>query len=383
MKLVAALIGFLVLVGSVGAVVWMQPAAKSDYQKREEIAEELPEVEPEGPQPKVEVEPSRVHTFEPMRLGETGSHVFTIKNVGEGTLNLKKLGSTCKCTLSDLEDTSIEPGESIDVTLEWTPKAMAEEFLQKAMIKTNDLAEEQLDLIVQGPVKLEVVLKPGPVWDVGTISEDLEKPTTYKGAVGSQLKADFEVVGVRSGTGAVTAEFEPLPPEMAEEAGTTSGSLITITVAPTVAVGRFSEEVVFETNLESTPEVPITVMGTRSGPFSILGPGWLGARSRLDLNSFPAAKGLTRTLTMFVDKGEEPLELSNVRVVPDLLEVSLEKDESFENKMREKYTLSVTVPPGVRPGVYDGDEAVIVEADANHPRFDSLNFMVKFTALPE
>ena len=168
-----------------------------------------------------------------------------------------------------------------------------------------------------------------------------------------------------------------------QEVGAIAGQMIRITVKPIVEVGRFNERLIFETNLETQPEIEVIVMGTRAGPFSMLGPGWSGGRSRLALGSFPASKGKTQTLTMFVEKGDTDLKFDNIRATPDLVEVKLEKDESFETATREKYMVTVTVPPGLRPGIYEGDDAVVVEADVEHPRFDRLNFTVQFRALPE
>ncbi len=57
-----------------------------------------------------------MYEFGVMELYETGKHEFVFKNTGEAPLVLQKGSTTCKCTLSQLEDCSIQPGEERVVT---------------------------------------------------------------------------------------------------------------------------------------------------------------------------------------------------------------------------------------------------------------------------
>ena len=50
---------------------------------------------------------------------------------------LRKGKTTCKCTLNDMKDTELAPGESTDVTLEWTAKTGDTLFRQEATILTT------------------------------------------------------------------------------------------------------------------------------------------------------------------------------------------------------------------------------------------------------
>ena len=382
MKIAGLLAAVAAVAVAMAAVVSFRPTAATPRERVNELRDSVPVINTTGPQPAITVDPSAVFEFGDMTLGDTQEHVFTLKNKGEADLEVMKLHTTCKCTLNAMEDTVIPPGESLDVTLEWTPKSPAMEFVQHARIRTNDPKAPEMDLTIKGRVLMDVVLEPGPVWDVGSISEDAATPTTFTGAVASQVSDEFEVLSVRSETGHIDAELNSLPPDGLGEARAKSGTMVTLTVTPLVPVGRFNELVVMETNSERTPEVTINVAGNRPGPFSLLGPGWFGALSRLDLKRFSAAKGVSRQLTMFVEQTDEPMTFSNFRVDPPVLEVTAEHDPSYNNEKMDKHVITVTVPPGVKPGVFVGNNRVSVQADVNHPKFSRFNFEVSMRAEP-
>ncbi|MCG8583169.1 MAG: DUF1573 domain-containing protein, partial [Pirellulales bacterium] len=68
----------------------------------------LPLPPADGPQPKaVAVEPS--FDFGSMMGGDKGRHEFVIRNDGEYPLQLAKGKTSCKCTISDLPVTKLEP----------------------------------------------------------------------------------------------------------------------------------------------------------------------------------------------------------------------------------------------------------------------------------
>ena len=385
---IGAILAALVAVGvAAAAVIKLQPAPKSPDQKAAEFAESLPKPSAEGPQPRLTVEPALRHEFGDMALGDTGRHTFVIRNEGEGPLRLKAKATTCKCTLSDLEESTIPPGGSKDVELEWTPKNSAAEFVQYAYVATNDPETPELKLEIAGRVAMPIMLQPaGEIWDIGTVAES-GPPTEFVGAVASELETDLRVTGSRGSADYLSVSAEPFTDEqlerIAQESGgqVASGAAVTVTVEPGMEVGRFRVPLTLTTNSEKVPEVTVYITGTRAGPFAMLGGGWNGVASRLDLKAFPAAKGKERTLVMLVEDLDEPLEFTNVAVEPPVLEVDF-RDAQANVGERDKYEITVSVPPGVAPAMYEDEKAVRVSADVNHPRFSKLAFDVTFRATP-
>jgi len=126
------------------------------------LVDQVPGVEEEidGKRGKLEVTNGVLHNFGSMDKGETRSHTFILKNVGDGSLQLKLLDTSCKCTLADFDYAVLEPGEEKEVTLEWSSIDYVESFSQNARIQTNDIERRQLELKVIG--KIVIPIRPTP-----------------------------------------------------------------------------------------------------------------------------------------------------------------------------------------------------------------------------
>lgn len=382
MKTVAFIVAFCVAAFAFGAVTYLKQIERSPLAKSEEFVDSLPKPVESGPAPKIVVaDPGPRFKFEEMVFGDSMDHTFVIRNEGEGPLELEEIAVGCKCTLGEISESSVPPGGETEVVLTWKPTSPGE-FAQGATIATNDPEMNPLVLNVSGPVVTDVSVIPSDVWSFGTISEDVENPSTLTGLVISQADYDFEVLEVIADNPAITAEIEPMDSaEDLEQAEARAGAAVSITVAPDVPVGRFAFPVTIKTSSERQPEVKITVGGTRSGPFTVLGRGWIGANARLDLKRFQADEGTERDLLMIVEKFDEPLELTVDSVIPDLVTISFERDASYEHPTLEKYKMTVAVPPGVKSGSYEAPEdRVSVQMTSNHPKFSSFAFEVAFRA---
>jgi hypothetical protein len=105
-----------------------------------------------GKAPKIEVVGGETFDFGVMEPGGRGNHSFVVRNVGEGPLELEIAGSTCKCTVGTLSDSTLAPGGETTIDLTWEAKTSSEEFGQSAILKTNDPSRGELNLIVRGRV---------------------------------------------------------------------------------------------------------------------------------------------------------------------------------------------------------------------------------------
>ena len=94
--------------------------------------------------PKIELPDGSKFDFGQMRHGSSMTHEFTIRNIGEGPLNLEKKGSTCKCTVGNLAESVLMPGQETKITLECRPDSGCS-LCQSATFKTNDPANTELN----------------------------------------------------------------------------------------------------------------------------------------------------------------------------------------------------------------------------------------------
>lgn len=134
----------------------LTPAGLSAYLRQQQ---------PEG-LPRVEVVGGADHNFGVMLRGAEGQHDFQITNTGDGPLHLEVAGSTCKCTLGELADSTLQPGESTNVHLSWTVKTTGSVFSQSASIRTNDPAAGELVLTIHGVVVDTLAAVPDS-WNLG------------------------------------------------------------------------------------------------------------------------------------------------------------------------------------------------------------------------
>ncbi len=120
-------------------------------------------------EPMVEVVGGTTYDFGTMQQGSTKSHSFTFRNVGKAPLELKVAGSSCRCTIGTLADSSLLPGEETVVNLEWKATGVLNEFGQTATISTNDPEHAQVLLSVKGFVSRTVIIDPETI-ELGEVS---------------------------------------------------------------------------------------------------------------------------------------------------------------------------------------------------------------------
>ena len=376
-----AVVGIGLLVRSSAATQATAPAVGSGA---EDAAPE-PVPSKTGPHPKAVI-PETDYNFGIMRLEETLSHEFVIKNEGAVPLVLGKAVTTCKCTVAnEAKQGGIPPGGQDTVTLEWTPKAVQQGFNQKAVIRTNDPALPEFVLKIEGHVDTLLHSEPAEVWEVGEITGD--QPVELSGAIYSRLLDTFNIKAITPDTPTVTATAEPMPPEQLTTRDAKAGYTVHVTLAPGVPVGRFKHAVTVTTDVEQTgsSEVKFRLQGTCHGPLHFLptpGVQWNAAALAIDLGRFPAAQGTTASLMLFVagmPEGEE-LKLTSVETTDSHLEAKLQRDQDFKSQTRQKYLLTFRVPPGSPPVTHLRQDAATVTLHTNHPQAGSITLRVEMIA---
>ncbi len=94
-----------------------------------------------------------VHDFGRVDPHTTMSYTFTIRNEGTAPLRLQAADTSCKCTLSDVENEWVEPNGETEVTLTYNAGSKAEAYRQYAVVRTNDPQRPELELVVKGSIK--------------------------------------------------------------------------------------------------------------------------------------------------------------------------------------------------------------------------------------
>lgn len=339
-----------------------------------------PKVVEGGPQPKI-VLAEDTFDFGTLEVGDEGSHVFTIRNEGEGVLELfaDPKESTCSCTIGNVAgDGKVQPGGQTEVTLNWKIKFASPEFRHHALVRTNDPQNRKIELAVTGKVENGVQLKPEGEWNIGALK--IDAPTEVTGTLYSPTTDKLEITEVKTDLPTTKITWVPLDEEQLKERNAKSGYLVKATIGGDVPVGNYSDHVVLKTNMEKQPEVSFQVRGNRPGPIDIMGRGWANEATALIMGDIPAAEGRTTELSFFVREMEGDLELQSYETTHKAVEVSLRKDEKYNGKGVQRYFLTVKVLPGLPiDRQFKNSEKVILKL--NHPKFSELKFFVSYLAL--
>ncbi|QDT39180.1 DUF1573 domain-containing protein [Stratiformator vulcanicus] len=325
--------------------------------------------------------------FGEMRLGETGTHKFVIRNTGPNPLKLGEPVTTCKCTIADTLDDAIPPGEQANITLEWTPKAVSEEFFQQAKIPVYNVeGKSSILLAVHGRVDELLHIEPPGIWAAGEIPAGQELDVS--GRVYSTLTDGFEIQSIEAESDSVSASVEPLDEQTLTELNAKSGFAIRIKLAAVKEVGTFRERLTVKTNLEEegAPEIQLLVEGRRSGPIRFIagrGVEWEPEPMAIDLGSFSQSEGSSASLIMFVGGMEEPFEFTEVSPTADYVDLAIEPIESSGSSNRQKFRLTFSVPPGEAPViVHRLKTSVRAHVTTNHPLVGKLKFYVQMRVTP-
>ena len=91
---------------------------------------------------------------------ENGEHEFTVTNRGDRTLTLNHGHSSCSCTVSEIKEGRLAPGQSTKVAVSWRSKGHVGPFQQSVTIVTNDPLRPEITLSIKGEYTARCMLSP-------------------------------------------------------------------------------------------------------------------------------------------------------------------------------------------------------------------------------
>lgn len=386
MKLGAIVAAVLLACGALAATYWIARSNASGTKAAAVVESDEPTPSKTGPHPKAVV-PETTFEFGVMRMGKSKEHAFVVRNEGQAPLKLGTPRTTCQCTVSEAAKKPIPPGGEGVITLKWTPAAETDSFDKGAYISTNDPKMREIRLTAVGKVEALIVRSPNGVWKLGDLDGDQQ--VDIAGYLYSRLLDDFKVESVESSNPLLTAEAIPIDAEELKEKEAKSGYKIVAKLASGMPIGRFKEKLTVKTDVkDDTADVlTIDVEGTRNGPIQILptpGVNWSPASLAVDLGQFPASKGASAKVSLFVSgmPAGEDFKFEAVKPSEPYVELKLEKDESFTAANRQRFELTFIVPPGSPAVVHRSKGAVKVAVTTNHPEAREMKFFVQLVSKP-
>lgn len=309
--------------------------------------------------PKVEVIGGAGHNFGTMQQGATKTHAFRFRNIGTAPLTLVVAGSSCRCTIGTLADSSLEPGEETDVKLEWVARGVLDEFGQTATIATNDPVHERILLSVNGRVLRTVMMVPQSL-NLG----DFSATSSYKGSIHVFGYADepLEIPEVKWGdektAGKVKLVRSDSPVdlrEFPEHAKATGAARIDIEIDSGFPLGKLDTRIVLQTNIKTVPSIDFSVGGNIVGDVQIMGSSaYDPVTNILTLGNVSRKTGLTSRLFLSVQGAlRKEIKIELEKVIPEgTLMVTIE--EPKEQLNRVLYPITLTIPENAEPAMFPG-----------------------------
>jgi len=377
LSLLAAVLGVGVGAAFAYVEVRLKPASRQPDQVKQ-----IESSTDEGAQPRAEV-PEMLFEFGSIEQNTSMSHVFAIENVGTAPLQVEVGDTTCKCTIGDLSEKVVQPGEATEVTLEWTAKTGLGPFRHGATLHTNDPRQSRIELIVEGKVVGSTALSPAElIFRTIRIGESKQAQLFLMAFIEPEVQVEsFKVFGEQLAE-RIDVLIEPAEPSELPQADATSGVRVTATYQSDKTLGAFLGELKLYTNLEKAKVLTIPIVGNVAGDVSLYGPGWNPRQGLLRLGTIEGYVGKQVRLNMKVG-GEHAraTEYTIAQVDPPELQVSL--GESREIREQLVHTpLFIEVPAGTAPmvriGGVVGDEGLIV-LHSTHPNTAEVKLRVQFT----
>jgi hypothetical protein len=313
----------------------------------------------EGPPPRLELVGQKLHEFGTMPVQTKGSHTWEFKNVGEGPLDVWLEDTTCSCTVATLKTpegepkktVTVPPGRSTPIEVTWEGRRWGR-FGQSATLGTDDPDNPQVTLTILGMILAPVEVQPSESIALAEISSEEPRRATVK--LVSPDRPDLKLTKLASSRpGLIVAVARPMPAAELERLKVKSGYDVTVEIKPGLPPGRFTEELLVETDHPLRPSLKVGISGRAVGPISVI-------PERLRMPSVASQAGASQDLTLLVRGGRETH--FEVASKPSKLQVAIARED--RPGARGKYRLTVTVPAGTNPGLVDGP----IVLKTNHPK---------------
>ncbi len=327
------------------------------------------------------------HDFGSTEKGQTGQHDFLFRNEGTSTLRIASGGTSCSaCTVSSLTKTTIEPGETAPVTVQWTPSTNDSEFRKEAYILTNDAQHPTVVLVVKGKVIDPVKVSPTEI-TLGSVTASSELKAEAK--LLRSLGDDFSIVSHSlSNTDSLDhfdVSIEPLTEEEAKSESVLSGYRIAVKVKPGLPLGPIIQTITLHTNRPGNQKFEVPIRGHVVSDISILANRMFDSKNNiLSLGIVQQDAGKKVTLPILI-KGphRDTIELSVGEITPAAnIQATLGEPKSINECAVRMVPLQIE---GVKGGPLvswtggaDPKEYGRIVIKTTHPEAKELQVLVRF-----
>ena len=281
-----------------------------------------------------------VVSFGTVERGSRIDHTFVLRNVGDATLRIDNVKSSCGCTVAVVSDRDVPPGREGRVTVSLDTARMVGTKRKTITVSSNEPAAPSIGLTLTGQVLADVVVTPNPLY-LGRLRRG--QSSRHEVVVTSGRPGEvFQVVAVEHANPALHARLEPRTDA--------PGQRIVVELDKDMPLGRISEQLTLRTTSPREPVVTLPVFGSVEGDVAVLPP-------QVTFGVARAGDAPERAL-LIRNRGSRPLTVTRITVRPPQVTYKLrEVDDGYE------YRLTLTLDDDTPAGKVEG----AVEIFTNHP----------------
>ena len=342
---------------------------------------------PSEEDPKIEFVNGSEHQFGTMERFGRKRHVFIIRNTGKGPLVLTPRGTTCKCTVFQVDPPKVAPGEQTRVTLEWVAETQEEEtnFRQEATVETNVPGQTFVKLVIDGKVTSSLKAVPTSV-SLGDVAVGAGAQATVQLFAFRQPGLEVSQVDFADQESAsyFDIKIDPLAQDAIKAQAADHGLAVRIVVKPGLPLGKLSQQILLEMPLGDKPVFQIPVNGTVVGDIAVLGPKQFDSdQNRLVVGRVRRAEGAKITLQVLVKgpyKSQTRLKVQSIDP-PDVLRATLGESKETRKGGPLLFPLNLEIPtdsPSVNHLEGDQTDPVRVVIGTTHPHAKRIQLLVEF-----
>ncbi|HEX4412563.1 MAG TPA: DUF1573 domain-containing protein [Lacipirellulaceae bacterium] len=380
---IISIIFFAAIVGGLvgGAVAFVQ--VRNDLPPVTELPGGTVLIKPGAQEKMAKAKVEELHyDFGTMQRGTSKSHEFVIKNEGDAPLKLKAGTTSCKCTLSEVSESAIPPGESTKVKVQWTAKADNGPFRQTANIMTNDPLQSTIELTIDGKImSASGVEPPDLVFDKIPVGESKTTQTFVMAMLQDDLTVTDPVLSDPTTRDHFDVKIEPVDTKDLPNKNARRGFKVSVTAKPGLPVGRIMQWLSLRTNLQDAEKLEVPISGQVVGDISVHGVGWNEERGTLMMGAVKSSEGGHARLSIVVRGTDAPSTTFTVKSVePPEMKVKLGEPKKLKDTLVQ-VPLEIEIPAGTRPMVHldtaQGEPGRII-LSTTHPKTKELAVEVQF-----
>ncbi len=310
--------------------------------------------------------------FPPHTVGEL---TFEIHNIGSGSLVLQKKSTSCRCTVAELSQEIVLPGQSAHVTVVWNTGNVTDddEYRQTVRLATNDPLRPEIEFAVWGQVRELLQCDPSEV-----VFDNLNpyEQRTITITISSSDGKPFRLTGSKWSTNVpgLSARFSR------EKKEGDRFVQLSVTADGSIPPGDFRTVLELEAVIEGGNRYrwELPVRGQRLARFAIVGPA-IDADGTCSLGAVTQHVGKECALTLRV-RDPNYLEPDSILAKSEIKELQVTLRDASPN-ISGLYQLLLCVPPNARQCNYLAQPASITIYSAKDPKDVLLELPVRFAVI--